>query len=166
MRVQPLLFLLPLLASACGGGSSTDTVATATAPLPESYYSTELPEGAVGVMALRGLEGEQKVAVRGEVMDFVEGFAAFTLADLELMSCADMDEPDHCATPWDFCCEDPDQLARGVATVEFHAEGQPLRGSVKGFHGIDHLTDVVIVGDLNVDSAGNLLIVAQSVHVE
>lgn len=166
MRVQPLLFFLPLFASACGGGSQDATVGTATAALPESYYAPELPEGAVGVMALRGLDGDQAITVRGEVMDFVDGFAAFTLADLELMSCADMDDPDHCPTPWDFCCEDPDQLARGIATVEFHAEGQPLKGSVKGFHGIDHLTDVVIVGDLNVDSAGNLLIVAQSVHVE
>lgn len=169
MKLNRLLLLaLPALGLACGT-SETETPPEGTAPpagLAETYYAAEAPADAVDVTTLRSLESGAKVAVRGEVQDFTDGFAAFVLADHALTNCAEMGDDDHCATPWDFCCEDPEALKRGLASVEFHAGDQPLKGSVKGFHGIDHLTDVVIAGELRIDDVGNLLVIASSVHVE
>jgi len=117
-------------------------------------------------MGLRSLADGAQVVVRGEVQDFVGGLASFKLADHALTNCSEMEGEDHCKTPWDFCCEDPAALARGLATVEFREGGQPLARAVRGFHGIDHLTDVVVAGVLHVDAQGNLLVVADSISAE
>lgn len=163
----PLLLTLPLLVTACGGEvAAPDAEEPAGATLPESYYAPDAPADAVDVTTLRSLESGAQVAVRGEVKDFVDGYAAFSLADHALTNCAEMGDDDHCATPWDFCCEDPAALKRGVASVEFRDGGQPVAGSVQGFHGVDHLTDVVVTGELQIDDAGNLLVIASALHVE
>ena len=55
---------------------------------------------------------------------------------------------------------------RGTAIVEFHVDGNLVKGSVQGFHGIDHLTDVIVTGKLQVDKEGNLLVLADKIHAE
>ena len=51
-------------------------------------------------------------------------------------------------------------------TYKLHEGGKIAKGDVQGFHGIDHLTDVVVSGVLHVDEAGNLRIVADKIHAE
>lgn len=150
---------------ACGESEPSPPPAAAGSTLPETFWSAQAPSDPVEVTDLRGLADGAEIAVRGEVRDFVAGRSAFTLADHALTSCAEMEVDDHCATPWDFCCEDPKALAEGTALVEFRRDGELLAAAVRGFHGLDHLSDVVVSGTLAVDEVGNLLVVASGLHV-
>lgn len=155
------VFLFAL--AACGGESPAPTSA-----LPDKYLlAADVPDaGSVRDARAQRSTGDELVVV-GKVKDFVEGLAAFTLADLTLRSCKDMEAEkgeDHCDTPWDYCCEDPAALKAGVATVELRGDGQPLAIPVRGFHGLDHLTTVVVRGKVEKDSAGNLTIVASGLR--
>jgi hypothetical protein len=162
----PLVLGLGLLLAACGGGEPAGQ--PATSKLPETFFLAAEPPAAESVVAVRerAKTGEDVVLV-GKVKDFTDGLAAITVADLALKSCEDMKEQkgeDHCETPWDYCCEDPAALKRGLATVEFRDGDRPLPTSVRGFHGVDHLTTVVIRGRAVRDDAGNLLVVATGIH--
>ena len=164
--LPPSIVLAALSLVACGGGEPPSEPPSGAQLLPESFWRAAPPEPALDVLSLRGLEDGAQVVVRGEVQDFVGGLASLKLADHSLTSCAEMEGEDHCKTPWDFCCEDPEALRRGLATVEFREGGQPLARAVRGFHGIEHLTDVVVAGVLHVDEQGNLLVVAESISAE
>ena len=88
------------------------------------------------------------------------------LVDHTLPDCTALGGDDHCKTPWDYCCQSPEDMARGSATVEFHSGDKPIAGTAQGFHGIDHLSEVVVAGTLEIDEHGNLRVVATSVAAE
>ena len=159
--LTPLLFL-PLIA--CGSDAPEEIETTASASLPEHFYAVVPAEGAVEVSQLRSLEDGAQVTVRGDVQDF-EVAGTFTLFDHALESC-DEKTGESCATPWDFCCMGDDEIALGSALVELHEDGKLVAASVEGFHGIDHLTDVVVTGTLRLDDAGNARVLADTIHVE
>ena len=50
--------------------------------------------------------------------------------------------------------------------VEFRSDGKLVAASLGGFHGIDHLSDVIVRGTLQIDEAGNVRILADGIHVE
>jgi len=86
--------------------------------------------------------------IGGTVRPFVEGYAGFVLADPNLEFCSEMGD-DHCATPWDACCEDPDKIKSMRITVQFvDSEGRPIEGDLKQSLGIKELDEVIIVGTL------------------
>ena len=163
------LSLLACLAASCGGDAGgADQAGTPTSSLPETYYLPSAPSGALDVAAARAaaVSGE-KLVVRGDVggstRPFVEGLAAFTLVDGALDSC----EGDGmgCETPWDYCCVDPAALRDGTLTVEFRGPQGPLATGARGFHGLDHLSGVVVEGLAEVDERGNVTLVASGLHV-
>lgn len=167
MPKTKIALLSLVVLAACGGGGETPTDAPApSSALPESFWRDAPPADAVDVAQLRGLKDGAAVVVRGEVQDFVGGLASFVLADHALKNCTELGEDDHCKTPWDFCCEDPEAYKRGITAVEFREGAGPVRAGVQGFHGIDHLTDVVVAGRLSIDEQGNLLVVADSISRE
>jgi hypothetical protein len=86
--------------------------------------------------------------------------------DPAIPSCAD-NEGDTCKTPWDYCCETPDDLVRGKATVQFvGADGKPLALSLKGQNGLDPLVTVTVVGTVaERDDSGMFVVNATGVHV-
>ncbi len=158
--------------AACTAEVSTDVETNADAsakasPL-ESPWLTEAPSGAVEVAALRSLESDADVVVRGDVRDHstIPGKAVLMVYDHALDSCDEMGDDDHCQTPWDFCCVDDDDIAKASVLVEFRKDGSIMDGDLKGFHGLDYLSDVVVTGKLKLDDAGNATIVAQGLHVE
>lgn len=161
-----LLFL-----SACGGSADTapaqDEATAGPHPLEDRHLSVA-PEGAVEVSELRSLGDGASVVLRGDVADFsrVEGKAVLTVFDHSLLSCDEMGEEDHCATPWDFCCEDADKITLGSTTVEFREEGRLVSASLEGLHGLDYLSDVVVEGTLSIDEVGNTRVIAAGIHVE
>lgn len=63
----------------------------------------------------------------GGVMEpLSEEYAGFVLTDERVWFC-DEGEDDHCPTPWDACCEDPDKLAASRFFVQFSGDdGEPL----------------------------------------
>ncbi|MBM3975547.1 MAG: hypothetical protein FJ299_00980 [Planctomycetes bacterium] len=164
---------LPLLLSAsslaatllagCGGGS--ETPAPPKSSVPDKFFLASAPAGALTPLQLRAGElPSAPIAVTGRAMDFVDGRAAFRLVDASLKSCADMGGLDHCPTPWDYCCEDPKSLSAATITVEVREADRLLASSVRGFHGLDHLTPVTVSGTLSKDAAGNLTLVASGLH--
>jgi hypothetical protein len=52
-----------------------------------------------------------------------------------------------------------------MVTVEFRGANGVLAAAVRGFHGLDHLKTVVVSGRAEKDDAGNVVVVADSVHV-
>lgn len=159
-----------LLLAACSGGVPGPQ-ALPTPDLPARFWAPEAPAGARPVSAVHAdaADGARVVLegiVGGAQRVFVDGAAVFTLVDPTLKSCVGMDEgASCCATPWDYCCEDPAAVRRGTATIELRDGLRPLPVSPRGFHGLDHLSRVVVEGVAERDAAGNLLVAAERLHV-
>lgn len=157
--------LLSLFLVSCSSEDPQTAIQTGLETPPETYWSTAAPADPLGVTEgiARSADGDQ-VALRGTLADFVEGLAAFTLVEEALDHCDEMGEEDHCPTPWDFCCADPDALRVGTVTVELRDEsGMPGPWAVRGFHGLDHLSELVVEGTLERDGNGNALLVASRI---
>lgn len=164
----PMLRFLPLLLLVAACSSDTASDALPHPDLPERFWSASEPTGARPVAEVHAgaKDGERVVlvgAVGGAAQVFVDGAAVFTLVDPALHSC--VGDGMGCKTPWDYCCEDPDSLRRSTATVELREGGRPLPVSPRGFHGLDHLSLVVVEGLAERDSGGNLVVAAERLHV-
>jgi len=148
-----------LLVAACGGGAPTPAAKPAgagtTVEFLPSVWSEAPLANPVDVLDLRakGKDGD-KVIVRGTLKDFGE-LATFQLVEDSLKDCTE-EEDSACKEPWDYCCTDPTELARLTVNVEFLDGDLPAEGSLRGWHGLDHLTEVVVAGTLRIDEAGNL----------
>lgn len=166
MKTLLIPTLIALLA-ACGGGDGAGATAGATeSTLPETFWAAEAGAEAVDVFALRdGVKSGDAVVVKGTVKDFVADVAAFRLVEDTLRSCNEI-PGDACPTPWDYCCADRDELMRGTAIVEFQEDGALGSWSVQGFHGMDHLSEVVVAGTVSFDEANNMTIVADSIRLQ
>ena len=168
--------LLVTALSGCPGG---DAAAPASAPdaaaepaIPDALYLAARPEGAAP--SLVALKGTSKVGdsvvfearVGGRKDPFVEGRAIFVVADTGLKSCAET-EGDGCKTPWDYCCETPEDLLKNVATIRFvDAAGAPLKASVKDHKGLSGLKQVVVRGKVSeADESGNFVVDADGVWI-
>jgi hypothetical protein len=129
------------------------------------------PEGALPVKAAREKLklGESAVVVGqigGSLEPFLEGYAGFVLADTDIEFCDEMGD-DHCSTPWDACCEDPDKVKASRASVQFvDADGEPLAVSVEGFSGLKGLSHVVVTGTVaGTSTPENLIIDADGIYI-
>jgi len=163
-----ILLLLPFIATACGGGAGdAGGVDAPTAGLPERFWLEAAPANVPDVGAARAdLADGATVTVRGVIggstKPFVEGLAAFTIVDPALESCVGHDMG--CETPWDYCCVDPQAIADNSATVEFREGGRVLEAGLRGAQGLDPLTTIVVQGVAELDSRGNVTIVASGVR--
>ncbi len=161
--------LLALTMAACDGAAAPQTKANTTIP---AGMITKGPATGTGVAAakLTAKQGETITLVGrigGSEDPFVADRAVFTIVDPSLKSCADMADPDHCTTPWDYCCEERGSLKRSTATIEFAgADGRPLKGSIRGMSGLDPLATVAVTGTVTErNDAGVLVVRATKVEV-
>lgn len=163
------LSLLACLAASCAGDSTESSPSQLPiSQLPETYYLAAEPSGALDVAAARTkAEAGKTLAVRGVIggseRPFVEGLAVFTLVDPALASC--VGDGTGCETPWDYCCVDSGALVAGSLTVEFRDSAGPIATDARGFHGLDHLSSVVVEGRSELDDRGNLTLVASGLHI-
>ena len=106
--------------------------------------------------------------VGGAREPFLEGYAGFIIGDTDLVYCDEMGDDDHCATPWDACCEDPDKVKASRASVTFvDAEGNVIPSGMQGFAGIQGLSEVFIEGTVSQTSTPeNLIIEATGLYVQ
>ena len=161
--------ILALAMAACDGAAAPPTKATTTIP---AGVITKGPATGTGVAAakLTAKQGETITIVGrigGSEDPFVADRAVFTIVDPSLKSCADMADPEHCATPWDYCCEERGSLKRSTATIEFAgSDGRPLKGSIRGMSGLDPLVTVAVTGTVTErNDAGVLVVRATKVEV-
>lgn len=137
--------------------------ATTTATVPESLFLAEAPEAALAVAdAKAAARVGEAITLRGRIggsrTPFVDGRAAFTIVGAGPAACSDT-PGDECRTPWDYCCEPRESLAKHSATIQVVDDaGQVLRANVKGAHGLTELSDIIVVGRV-AQAEGNLLVV-------
>jgi hypothetical protein len=161
---------LALALAGCGKGEKTKggSAPLPKSDLPDSYLLAAKPSGAKGAAEVRktAKTGDQVVVtgvVGGRKTPFVSGVAAFTIVDESAKKCT----ADECDTPWDFCCETPENLAAGSVTIEFRDKsGAPLKTPAQGFHGLDHMKTVVVTGEAKRDEANNVVVVAHGVFIQ
>jgi hypothetical protein len=161
--------LIPLAALVlCAGCKQSSNEAAApsegAAGLPAMLFLASPPANPAEVRAARrAARPGETVIVRGRVGGrkdpFVPHRAIFTIAEMALPTCTEK-EGDGCATPWDYCCEPPEELRRAVATIRVvDADGQPLKTGLESVGNLKPLAEVVVEGRVASASTGEALII-------
>ncbi len=159
-------FLL-LVAAGCSDAPKEPSSSSSSAAIPERFWLAQPPATPSSVLEARERAESAEpteVVVVGRVSGLVDGRAQLRLTDGSFTPC-DERPGDSCRTPWDYCCEPPDELARGTIVVEVHEDGKLARASIEGFHGLELLSEVVVAGTATRDEAGNVTVVATGIHV-
>jgi hypothetical protein len=166
----PSALLLALLLAGCQPAEE-ESPAAPSGPSGMSLLLESEPPGALSVSeAVSRLQPGDPAVVYGRigatVDPFIDGFAGFVLGDAGLVYCDEMGDGDHCATPWDACCEDPDKIAAGRASVLFtDATGKPLTIDLPSAYGLAGLDHVVVTGTVAEESTpANLVLHASGFY--
>ncbi len=98
--------------------------------------------------------------IMGHAQPFVEGRAAFILGDPAVLTACSDTPGDNCETPWDTCCDSPEDKKRGIATIQIvGGDGRVLKESLEGMGGLQKLATVTVTGKVADGSSADLLIV-------
>lgn len=133
-----------LMLVGCGEQAGGTADAGSAAPVANvAWILQSEPSGAVSVSEAKGSATEgQSIVVRGRIGGRKEtitgGSPVFTIVDLSLPHCGEI-PGDKCKTPWDYCCETPEDLTANSATIRL-ASDDPRVGGLK------ELDEVVIEG--------------------
>ena len=105
-----------------------------------------------------------EITVSGKIMGnknpFVVGRSAFILGDPGVLTPCNQDPADQCKTPWDVCCDSPEDKKRGIATIQvLGADGRVLKESIEGVGGLSNLATVTVTGKVAEGSTADLLII-------
>jgi len=106
--------------------------------------------------------------VMGSAAPFVNRRAVMVVGDDTLLTSCDITHTDaSCPLPWDLCCDDPDLIRAGTATVQvLDADGAVIRHGLKDIQTLRELSRVRILGRVDPQSAGDVWIVnAEGIEV-
>ena len=149
---------------------ATDTTAAAQqAPLPDGLIVAEAPAGAIGIADLKSEDhaGDEVVItgrIGGREEPFVADRAMFTMTDLGLPTCEA--EDDHCPTPWDSCCEVPEDIMANMISVQVTDENDAVvKRGLKGQSGLDHLATLTIRGTVAQQDENVVVLNAKEIYV-
>lgn len=168
MKTPALSFLFLLCGfAACSRPASPPTASKPAASGPTTdlgrFVLAAAPAPAQSVLAAKQQGAADHVVVRGRVANLVKGYAAFTLMDESLPYCGERNPEDQCKTPWDYCCETATTRNQHALVVELHAaDGKVLAASA--LPELRLLDLAIVVGRLEVDAAGNAVLVASAYH--
>ncbi len=136
----------PLL-TGCEQSSGTAPLASA-AP---DWVLTSDPGDALSITDAKANASEgDTITIRGIIggtaAPITAGSPVFRVIDTGLYNkCTS--EDDHCATPWDYCCADPDDIVENSATVQLVAtDGTPFAGDPTAQ--LSPMDEIVIVGNV------------------
>jgi hypothetical protein len=152
------LFALTLI---LGCGQSTESSAKKPSPEGQKYLLAAEPAGAKNVTEIRAAaKDDDEVVVVGRIggstEPWVKGMAAFTIGDVAVKACSEL-EGDTCPTPWDFCCER--DLGSKIIAVKFEDEnGEVIDTDARELFAVKELTTVVVRGKIKNDKDGVKLI--------
>ncbi|NQU20615.1 MAG: hypothetical protein HQ567_04980 [Candidatus Nealsonbacteria bacterium] len=167
-----LLAVVVMVVSGCNSGDNTTDADSGDTGKPSAdgakYLLAEEPADAQEVCEVRktAADGDEVVVVGrigGEKDPWVEGMAAFRIADTSLKACNER-EGDMCTEPWDFCCAP--KLADNIMLVKVvDATNKIVSSGAKDLLGVKELQTVVIQGTAERDDVGNVTILAKGIHV-
>ncbi|MCH7229081.1 hypothetical protein [Haloferula sp. A504] len=169
------LFLAAFAAASCEKSSTVDVDPPETGPSAALTAVIEAaPDGEASPihMARQTIQPGDKVTVSGQVMGnehpFVEGRAAFILGDPAVLTPCNEKPDDGCETPWDACCDTPEDKKRGTATIQIvDADGRVLKESIEGVGGIGNLAKLIVSGTVAEGSSTDALVInASAIEVE
>lgn len=171
--VRQILFGSMLAAVGFLAGCSGDNAAGPRAAGPSiegsKFVLAAEPAGAKSVIALRkdAKDGDRVVIVGrigGDKNPWIEGKAGFWIVDTSFKPCNEK-EDDACPTPWDYCCDSSQELAKGTATIKFVDEqGKTLNVDARKLLDLKELNTVVVEGRAKRDIEGNLVVLASGVY--
>ena len=175
LAMSTALVLLMTVPCGCNddGGSSLDQIAAETSITipPARFVDGDKPANTPKLTEVKAESNigdkvmfEARVGGRADV--FVDGMAIFVAADPRLISC-DQREGDYCKIPWDYCCEHPEKMKLGTATVQIMDDtGIPYEVSAEGQGGIAPLKTIVVQGVVSEkDESGTFVVDASSIWV-
>jgi hypothetical protein len=161
-----------IVASVCMLASCKQESRQAAAPAPATP-STAMSEVLANVPAAapkaihtirKSAKPGDEITISGRIMGndspFVDGRAVFILGDPELLTPCNELPGDNCETPWDVCCEPPEDKKSGIATIQIvGADGRVLKEGIEGVSGLVKLAHVTVTGKVAEGSSADLLLV-------
>jgi len=159
--------LLALLLAGCGATQAGSSAGDSSADGSKYLLSAE-PPAAQHVKALleSAQDGDEVTVVGrigGEQNPWIDGLAAFRIADLSLTPCNAI-EGDNCPVPWDYCCE-PDLPANRTLVKIVDEGGNVVADGAKQLLNVEELQTVVVQGKARRDDNGNVSVLATGVYV-
>lgn len=154
-------------------GESTSTP-EATASSLQSIVLEAAPSDAQSIAEARAneLKVGQTITIKGKVMGridpFVSGRAMLVMGDPAKLTSCDTKDCSECETPWDVCCDDPDDIKSFTATVQvLDSDGKLIKQGLKNIDGVKELSQLIVKGTVAEGSnPDNLLINATGIHIQ
>ncbi len=166
----PLILAAVCLFASCNEKSAPAVTAPATGPGAEvTAILAAAPAGeaqAIHVVRTTAKPGDE-ITLSGRIMGnskpFVEGRAAFTLGDPELLTPCNEIPGDSCETPWDCCCDSKEDKKIGIASIQITGpDGRVLKDGLEGVGGLVKLATVTVTGKVAEGSSTDSLVVNAS----
>jgi hypothetical protein len=166
MKTTCLLAVTIAFVSSCDKKPAETTVSTNQPSAALSAVIDAPPSGeaksiaAVRTTAKPGDKVTLSGRIMGNAMPFVDGRAAFILGDPDILTACNDVPGDNCGTPWDACCDSPEDKKRGIVTIQILGpDGRVLKEPIEGTAGIEKLASVTVSGKVAEGSSEDLLIV-------
>ena len=159
--------LLAVVLAGCGSTESGTSAGGSSADGSKYLLSSE-PSGAQDVKAIleSAQDGDDIVVVGrvgGDVNPWIDGLAAFNIADLALTPCNEI-KGDNCPMPWDYCCESDLPANRTLVKV-VDESGSVVASGAKELLNLEELQTVVVQGKASRDDNGNVSVLATGIFV-
>ena len=173
MKTTWLLLATAGLLASCKENTPPSAAAPATGPSETlNRVLAAAPAGEPkAIHAIRAsVQPGDEITVSGRIMGsskpFVDGRAVFILGDPEVLTPCNEIPGDGCESPWDTCCDSPEDKKRGTATVQIvDADGRVLKEAVEGVGGLEKLAHVTVAGKVAEGSSADLLLInAQAIR--
>ena len=139
----------------------------------ETIILTSAPADAKSIAEIRqSVTPGETITLKGKVMGskapFVAGRAMVVLGDPDKLTSCDIKHGDRCATPWDVCCDDHDDIKNFTATIQvLDQDGKLIKLGLKGVNNIQELSHLIVTGTIaDGSNADNLLINATGIYVQ
>lgn len=154
------LSLLTVLA-ACGAKQAdtpNDVAPTGTDALT---LATD-PGAAISVLQAKEAGAKKGVVIEGRVYDLTKDWAMMKVMEVSMDYCGEVNKEEKCPTPWDYCCDTPeDRAANSLLVKAVDDKGETLE--VPAMPGMRLIDKVKITGELTKDEHGNFVLLAKGI---
>ena len=154
----------------CGDSNTKENQTTLASSIPSAFFMPSRPTEVDDLVKVKetaktGDEVTFLARIGGRKnASFISSLAMMIVADPSLISCELMsDGEDHCATPEDYCCENPTKLTKSLGTIRFlDDQGDMFPFSVEGAGGMEILKYIVVTGTVHDINENGVFIVDAS----